>query len=59
MRKKVYEIVEIIEANGWRLERQKGSHQQYKHPVKAGKVTVPYHSRNAELDHDLVSSILK
>jgi predicted RNA binding protein YcfA (HicA-like mRNA interferase family) len=31
----------MIEANGWRLVAQRGSHQQYKHPIKSGRVTVP------------------
>ncbi len=34
MRKKVKELIEIIEADGWVLSRQKGSHKQYKHSIK-------------------------
>ncbi len=26
---------------GWRLIRTRGSHRQFKHPVKPGRVTVP------------------
>lgn len=59
MRKKVKEIIDIIEADGWFFSRQKGSHKQYKHPLKAGTVTVPDHGRNEELEHFLVNSILK
>jgi predicted RNA binding protein YcfA (HicA-like mRNA interferase family) len=29
--------------DGWSLESQKGSHQQWKHPTKIGKVTVAGH----------------
>ncbi len=32
--------MKLIEQDGWFLARQKGSHQQYKHPVKTGTVTV-------------------
>jgi predicted RNA binding protein YcfA (HicA-like mRNA interferase family) len=37
---KVKEVIKLIEQDGWYLARQKGSHQQYKHPVKTGTVTV-------------------
>lgn len=38
---KVKEIIRLIEADGWTLNRTKGSHRQYKHPQKRGLVTVP------------------
>lgn len=59
MRKKVKEMIDIIEADGWFFTRQKGSHKQYKHPTKMGIVTVPDHGKNEDLEHFLVSSILK
>jgi len=31
----------MLEADGWVLVRTRGSHRQYKHPVKLGLVTVP------------------
>jgi predicted RNA binding protein YcfA (HicA-like mRNA interferase family) len=37
---KVRDVIRLIEANGWTFHRQKGSHRQYKHPNKPGKVTV-------------------
>ncbi len=37
---KVKEIIKLIEKNGWGLDSQEGSHRQFKHPVKSGKVTV-------------------
>ena len=37
---KFREIVQLIEADGWRLVTQHGSHRQYEHPTKPGKVTV-------------------
>ena len=33
----------ILFADGWFLYSQCGSHRQYKHPVKTGKVTIPFH----------------
>ena len=38
---KVSEILRLIGKDGWYLDRQKGSHRQYKHPSKRGLVTVP------------------
>ncbi|MBN3875053.1 MULTISPECIES: type II toxin-antitoxin system HicA family toxin [unclassified Nostoc] len=37
---KVREVSKRLEANGWYLARTKGSHRQFKHPDKAGTVTV-------------------
>ena len=36
----VREIIKRIEADGWRMARQKSSHRQFKHPSKPGLVTV-------------------
>jgi predicted RNA binding protein YcfA (HicA-like mRNA interferase family) len=33
---KVRQVIKRIEADGWRLVRQRGSHRQYKHPTKPG-----------------------
>ncbi len=38
---KVREILKLIEADGWFLDRIRGSHRQYKHLSKRGVVTVP------------------
>jgi predicted RNA binding protein YcfA (HicA-like mRNA interferase family) len=37
---KVKELIASIEAAGWSLVRQKGSHRQFHHPTKPGTVTV-------------------
>lgn len=58
MIKKVYEMIKLIEKDGWFLVAQEGSHKQYKHPTKKGKVTIPDHGINKELDHKIVKSIL-
>jgi predicted RNA binding protein YcfA (HicA-like mRNA interferase family) len=37
---KVREVIRMLEDDGWRLVGTRGSHRQYKHPVKSGRVTV-------------------
>jgi len=37
---KVSEIIKLIETDGWYLVTTRGSHRQYKHPAKPGRVTV-------------------
>ena len=37
---KVREAINLIEADGWILVATRGSHRQYKHPKKAGRVTI-------------------
>ena len=38
---KVREVVRLLTNDGWEQVSQKGSHRQFKHATKAGKVTVP------------------
>lgn len=40
---KIRDLIKVLEEDGWRMVAQKGSHRQYKHPSKAGRVTVPGH----------------
>lgn len=47
----------MIEKDGWYQVKQKGSHHQYKHPTKSGKVTIPEHG--GDLNPDTVKSIMK
>ena len=37
---KVRDIIKMIEADGWHLVKTKGSHRQYKHSSKPGRVTI-------------------
>ena len=37
---KVREAVRLLQRDGWRLVRTRGSHRQYRHPHKPGTVTV-------------------
>jgi predicted RNA binding protein YcfA (HicA-like mRNA interferase family) len=36
------EIIRRLKADGWYRVGQSGSHVQFKHPVKSGRVTVPH-----------------
>ena len=36
------QVIGRLEAEGWYLARVKGSHHQFKHPDKAGRVTVKH-----------------
>lgn len=38
---KVSEILRLLQDDGWFLAATRGSHRQYKHPSKPGRVTVP------------------
>jgi predicted RNA binding protein YcfA (HicA-like mRNA interferase family) len=37
---KVREVIKLLKADGWRQVRTRGSHRQFKHPAKPGRVTV-------------------
>jgi predicted RNA binding protein YcfA (HicA-like mRNA interferase family) len=37
---KYRDVIKRLEADGWRLERTVGSHQQYRHATKPGTATV-------------------
>jgi predicted RNA binding protein YcfA (HicA-like mRNA interferase family) len=54
----VKEIVAMLLADGWYLIRQEGSHRQFKHPTKKGKVTVNDKPNNT-LDQEILNSIFK
>jgi predicted RNA binding protein YcfA (HicA-like mRNA interferase family) len=55
---KVREIIRIIEADGWYLTATRGSHRQYKHATKPGRVTIPG-KPSKDLPPGLERSILK
>jgi predicted RNA binding protein YcfA (HicA-like mRNA interferase family) len=37
---KVRDVIRLLEREGWFLVATRGSHRQYKHPVRRGRVTV-------------------
>jgi predicted RNA binding protein YcfA (HicA-like mRNA interferase family) len=52
------EVVRLLEKDGWLVKDQKGSHQQFIHPKKKGKVTVPFKGKK-DLPPKTLDSILK
>lgn len=51
------EVIELIEADGWFEVAVKGSHHQFKHPTKKGRVTVPH--PKSEIAKGTLHNILK
>ncbi len=43
---KAIEMEKLIFADGWVLKNQVGSHRNYIHPTKPGKVTIPFHTKD-------------
>lgn len=54
---KFKEIEKILREDGWELKCVKGSHHQYIHKEKPGKVTIPNHS--GDLPKGTIKSIMK
>ncbi|MEG0370182.1 MAG: type II toxin-antitoxin system HicA family toxin, partial [Hungatella sp.] len=48
----------MILQDGWYQVNQVGSHHQYKHPKKPGKVTIPEH-KGKDINLTVAKSILK
>jgi len=40
------EIISALQGDGWVQVAHKGSHVQFKHPTKKGRVTVPHPERD-------------
>jgi len=55
---KVRDILRRLAEDGWVLVRTRGSHQQFRHPVKSGVVTLAG-SSNDDLAPGTLNSILK
>jgi predicted RNA binding protein YcfA (HicA-like mRNA interferase family) len=51
------EVMVKLNADGWELVQIRGSHQQFKHPTKPGRVTVPHPKH--DLPTDTVRSIYR
>jgi predicted RNA binding protein YcfA (HicA-like mRNA interferase family) len=48
----------MVEADGWRLVATRGSHRQYKHSFKPGRVTIAG-KLSADLSPGMLNSIVK
>jgi predicted RNA binding protein YcfA (HicA-like mRNA interferase family) len=55
---KIRDIIRKLNEDGWHEVVQRGSHRQYKHPVKRGRVTIAGH-RNDDLAPGTLNSILE
>jgi len=55
---KVRDVTKMIEQDGWYQVSQKGSHRQFKHPTKKGRVTIAGHA-NDEMAPGTLNSVLK
>jgi predicted RNA binding protein YcfA (HicA-like mRNA interferase family) len=55
---KIRDAIKLIEDDGWYLVVTKGSHRQYKHPGKPGRVTIAGHPGD-DLAPDTLNSIFK
>jgi len=55
---KVRELIRLLQNDGWYLVRTRGSHRQYKHAEKRGRVTVPGHL-NDDIARGTLRSVLK
>lgn len=55
---KVRDVLKLILDDGWYEVAQRGSHRQFKHPEKPGRVTIAGHP-SQEMDKGTLNSILK
>ena len=55
---KVRDVIKLIEKDGWKLRNLEGSHRQFVHPAKPGKVTIAGH-RSGEVPKGILASILR
>lgn len=55
---KIRNVIHMIEEDGWVQVRQRGSHRQFKHPVKPGLVTVAG-KPNDDLAPGTLNSVLR
>ena len=55
----VGQVIKIIEKDGWFLDRQSGSHRQYKHAFKKGLVTIACHKLSKDVPIQTLKSIFK
>lgn len=55
---KVRDLIKLIEADGWYLVKTVGSHRQYKHIEKPGRVTIAGHP-NDDIHPKTLASVFK
>lgn len=57
-RLKVRQVIDLLKRDGWYLERQRGDHRQFVHPVKPGTVTISG-KKGDDISQFLLNSIWK
>lgn len=55
---KVREALRMLEADGWVQVAQRGSHRQFRHPTKPGRVTVAGHP-GADIARGTLGNIMR
>ena len=55
---KIRDVIKLIEEDGWYLVATKGSHREYKHSTKPGRVTIAGHP-NDDLAPGTLNSMSK
>jgi predicted RNA binding protein YcfA (HicA-like mRNA interferase family) len=55
---KVRDVIRLVEQDAWFQVAQRGSHRQFKHPSKPGRVTIAGHP-SEEMAKGTYNSILK
>ena len=56
-RYKVTDVLRMLQKDGWYLVAQEGSHRQFKHPTKKGRVTLTHPKKDIPIK--TVKSIAK
>jgi predicted RNA binding protein YcfA (HicA-like mRNA interferase family) len=51
------QLIRVLERNGWRLARSKGSHHHFTHPENPSIISVPVHAR--DMKRGTIADILK
>jgi len=55
---KVRDVLQLLRTNGWVEVRTTGSHRQFKHPRKAGRVTLAGHP-SADVPEGTLRSVFR
>ncbi len=55
---KVREVIRMLVAEGWVSAATRGSHRQFKHPSKPGRVTISGHPGN-DMPKGTLASVLR
>jgi predicted RNA binding protein YcfA (HicA-like mRNA interferase family) len=55
---KIRDVLKVLKEDGWYQVVQEGSHRQFKHPTKVGRVTIAGHPGH-DLSPDTLASVFK